>query len=158
VGSYPITCSGQTSTNYTITYAQGTLQILYAANGPCDGDAGHQILQPINVDGSSVFKLGSTVPTKFRVCDYYGNSVGAAGTVVSYQLIAAGSSSGLTIDESAYSNTPDTSFRWDSTAQQWIFNQGTGKNNATLSQTNTIYVFAIKLKDGTYIQFQYGLK
>src|SRR5205823_8100912 len=27
VGGYPITCSGQTSTNYTITYVPGTLKV-----------------------------------------------------------------------------------------------------------------------------------
>jgi hypothetical protein len=134
-----------------------TINVLYAT-GNCDGSPGHTILQPINADGSSVFKLGSTVPTKFRVCDVNGTSVGLPGTVASYQLIAAGATTGLTVDEQAYSTAIDTTFRWDSTAQQWIFNQGTGKNNPTLSKTNTIYVFRINLKDGTSVQFQFGLK
>jgi hypothetical protein len=143
--------------SYSIVNKTVTINVLYAT-GSCDGNLGHAILQPINADGSSVFKLGSTVPTKFRVCDVNGTSVGLPRTVASYQLIAAGATTGLTIDEQIYSTATDTTFRWDSSAQQWIFNQGTGKNNPTLSRTNTIYIFRINLNDGTSIQFQYGLK
>jgi len=35
----------------------------------CLGDAGHQILQLINANGTSVFNSKSTSPAKFRVCD-----------------------------------------------------------------------------------------
>ena len=60
------------------------LTITYAApSSTCSGGAGHQILQPINIDGSSVFKQGSTVPAKFRVCDASGNSLGTPGVVTS---------------------------------------------------------------------------
>jgi hypothetical protein len=117
-----------------------TINVFYAT-GSCDGNPGHAILQPINADGSGVFKLGSTVPTKFRVCEVNGTSVGLPGTITSCQLIAAGTTTGLTVDEQVYSTATDHTFRWDSTAQQWIFDQGTGKGNPTLSQTNAIYVF-----------------
>jgi len=160
VGPYPIIAALGTlaANNYTFGFVNGTLSILYASGGMCGGDVGHQVLQPINADNSSVFKLGSTVPTKFRVCDANGVSIQASGpnpVVASYQLIAAGTSTGLTIDESVYSTTPDTAFRW--AGDQWIFNQAT-KNNGSLNQTNTIYVFRINLNDGSYIPFQYGLK
>ena len=75
----------------------------------------------------------------------------APGTVTSYQLVAAGAATGLSVEKQVYSTAADTMFRWDSTAQQWIFNQGTGKKNPTLSQTNTLYVFRINLGDGTSI-------
>lgn len=133
------------------------INVLYST-ASCNGDLGHAALQPINADGSCVFKLGSTIPTKFRVCDATGASVGLAGTVVSYLLIGAGSTSGLTVDENVYSTNADNALRWDSTAKQWIFNQATGKNNPSLSQTSTIYRFQITLKDGSKISFQYGLK
>jgi len=129
----------------------------YQTAGTCNGDAGHTVLQPINVDNSSVFKLGSTVPTKFRVCDANGVSIGTAGVVTSYGLILQVTDSSLAVDESPYSTTPDTAFRWDSSGQQWIFNQST-KNNPSLNKTNTRYYFRIFLNDGTYIDFQYGLK
>ena len=67
-----------------------------------------------------------------------GASVGLAGTVAYYQLVSAGSSARLPVDEQVYSTAADTKFRRDPTAQQWIFNQGTGKNTPTLSPANTI--------------------
>jgi MBG domain (YGX type) len=160
VGSYPITAAIGTlsAANYSFAYVNGALTVQYAAAGlMCNGDAGHQILQPINADGSSVFKLGSTVPTKFRVCDSNGVSIGSAGVVTSYGLVAQITDTGLAVDETQYSTTPDTAFRWDSTAQQWIFNQST-KNNPTLNKTNTRYYLRIYLNDGSWIDFQYGLK
>ena len=138
-------------------FANGTQNIVYST-GACLGDLGHAVLQPINATGTvSVFKLGSTVPTKFRVCDANGVSIGTPGVVTGYGLVAAVNSPGITVDEDAYSTTPDTAFRWDPTAQQWIFNQST-KNNGTLNKTGVTYFFAINLNDGTSIFFQYGLK
>jgi hypothetical protein len=80
----------------------------------------------VNPDGTSVFKKGSTVPVKFRVCDATGVSIGAAGVVTGTpaQPVLVTKTNGTGgIDESVYSTTPDTSFRWDPTAQQWIYNQ-----------------------------------
>lgn len=51
------------------------------------------------------------------------------------------------------STTPDTSFRWDSSGQQWIFNIST----KPLARSQT-YVYTIYLNDGTTIVFQFGLK
>jgi hypothetical protein len=130
--------------------------VLYST-GACLGDLGHTILQPINASGTmSVFKLGSTVPTKFRVCDANGVSIGTAGVVMGYGLLAAASTPSISVDEDTYSTTPDTAFRWDPTGQQWIFNQAT-KNNGTLSAGSTYY-FGIHLNDNSWIYFQYGLK
>ena len=253
VGSYPIICSGQTSTNYTITYQPGTLTIAQATtsvtvtsssnpsilNAPvtftatiipqfsgtptgtvtfkdgantlstvalngsamatyttsslavnthtitaiysgdsnftgnsgsiqqvvhymaagtmCAGDAGHAIRQPINPDGSSVFKMGSTVPTKVAVCDANGNSIGTPGVITGYGLVAMANSPSITVDETVYSTTPDTAFRWDPTAMQWIFNQST-KNNGSLNKSGVLYYFVINLNDGTSISFAYALK
>src|SRR5262249_37400314 len=69
VGSYPITCLGQSSTNYTITFVPGTLKVGYATTGFVNGSPGHQILTPINADGTSVYKQGRTIPAQFRVGD-----------------------------------------------------------------------------------------
>ena len=44
----------------------------YQTSGLCFGAPGHVILQPVNADGSSVFKQGSSVTAKFRVCDSAG--------------------------------------------------------------------------------------
>lgn len=132
-----------------------TLALFYQPAGTtCLGSPGHGVLEPINADGSSVYNQGRTVPVKFRVCDSNGNSIGAPGVVVSFKL--AYKVSGLVttdIDEDPLSTTPDTQFRWDPTAQQWIFNLST-KNLAK----NTTYYYVITLNDGSSIPFHFGLR
>lgn len=117
--------------------------VQYAISGKCSGVAGHQILQPINTDGSSVFKKGSTVPVKFRVCGADGKAIGTPGVVTGFRLMNS--------DRAVLSTTSDTVFR--SGNQQWIFNLST-KN---LVAGNT-YTYLIILNDGSTIQFQFSLK
>lgn len=85
-GTWTITPVGLTSTNHLITFQTGTLTISYASGGTCNGEAGHAILQPINPDGTSISKQGSTVPAKFRVCDANGQSIGTPGVVADFRL------------------------------------------------------------------------
>jgi len=154
VGSYPINCSGQSASNYTINYVHGTLKVSYASNGACDGAPGHQILPPINADGSGVYKQGRTLPAQFRVCDVNGVSIGTPGVVTSFFLTEIITGTYTTnVEDVVDTNVPDTAFRWDSTNQQWIFNITT-KN---LSAGST-YVYTITINDGTMINFQYGLR
>jgi hypothetical protein len=120
---------------------------------PCLGGPGHAILQPINIDGNSTFKQGSTVPAKFRVCDAAGNSIGTPGVVSSFNLVKILTGTVSTpVDEAVTSTTPDSSFRWDPTAQQWIFNVSTKPLSAQAT-----YVYEIDLNDGSTITFSYGL-
>ena len=130
--------------NYSVSYATATM---------CLGNAGHQILQPIDADGSSVFKKGSTVPAKFRVCDANGRSVGTPGVVTSFRLIQTINGTVTNVDEAVISTTPDVAFRWSSTDQQWIFNMNTKSLSAP-----TTYRYEIKLNDGSSILYQFGLK
>ncbi|HYX53636.1 MAG TPA: MBG domain-containing protein, partial [Candidatus Limnocylindrales bacterium] len=153
VGSYPITCSGQTSTNYAITYVPGTLHIIFLPGGIVDGEASHVVLSPLG-DGSSVFKAGRTVPVKFRVGDVNNISIGTPGTVTSFLLTSVITGTVSTpVDILPTSTTPDTTFRFDPTAQQWIFNL----NTSGLAPGST-YVFTIGLADGSSINFQFGLR
>ncbi len=154
VGSYPISVEQGTlsASNYSFTYTSGTLKIVYAS-GSCLGAPGRTILQPINVDGTSVFKLGSTVPAKFRVCDANGNSIGTAGVVQDFKLVKTVTGTGTSVNETVESTTPDTAFRWDATNQQWIFNIST-KN---LTGGNS-YNYTIWLNDGTTINFGFGIR
>jgi hypothetical protein len=155
IGQYNINQNTLTAgSNYTITYVGAKLSIVYASTGTCLGSAGHAILQPINADGTSVFKQGSTVPAKFRVCDTNGNSIGTAGVVTSFKntQIINGTES-TSVNEDVVSTTPDTAFRWSSTDQQWIFNINTKSLSA-----NKTYVYTITLNDGSKIVFQFGLK
>jgi hypothetical protein len=139
---------------YTITYASGTLKIVYASSGIVDGAPGHQILPPINADGSGVYKQGKTIPAQFRVGDANGVSIGITGVVSSFYLTAIITGTVTTqLENVVDTNTPDSAFRWDATNQQWIFNIST-KN---LSAGST-YVYTITLDDGSAIGFQFGLR
>jgi hypothetical protein len=157
IGSFDITCTigSLTATNYAFTtFVKGTLTVSLAATGNCLGSPGHAILQPVDADGSSVFKQGSTVPAKFRVCDANGVSIGAAGTVTSFRLVkTVNGTVSAVVDEDVVSTTPDTAFRWSASDQQWIFNMNTKAQKA-----NQTYYYEITLNDTTKISFNFGLK
>jgi hypothetical protein len=152
VGTQQLHVDAASTTNYFAATATVSINVSYST-GACLGDLGHSILQPINADGSSTFKQGSTVPAKFRVCDAAGHSIGTAGLVTSFNLVQTISGTvSATVDDTVISTTPDSSFRWDSAAQQWIFNVSTKPLSA-----QTTYVYSIGLNDGSTIFFRYGL-
>ncbi|MBA2638516.1 MAG: HYR domain-containing protein [Nocardioidaceae bacterium] len=99
------------------------------------------VLQPINVDGSSIFKLGSTVPVKFQLS---GASAGITNLVARLYIQRIGpGGTGSDIEAISTSNaTTGNLFRYDATSGQYIFNLGT----KTLS-TGT-YKLRIDLGDG----------
>jgi hypothetical protein len=141
--------------NYTTAAKSVTINVFYQLTGvACVGDAGHQIRQPIDADGSSVFKQGSTVPAKFRVCDVNGVSIGTPGVVSSFRMIGNWNGTFVDVpDEAVVSTTPDTAFRWSATDQQWIFNM-----NTKPLQAGKTYVYQITLNDGSTIDFRFGLR
>jgi lipopolysaccharide export system protein LptA len=156
IGSYAITQGTLAlSTNYELALAPGsTLQIQYApATVACLGSAGRTIREPINAAGNSVFKQGSTVPAKFRVCDVNGNSIGSPGVVAAFKLANTINGTVGSFSEDVASTTPDAAFRWDSVEQQWIFNIST----KPLAK-NATYTFQVALNDGTAFQFTFGLR
>jgi len=151
---------GQTTVNCSATDSHGnnanggfTVSVQYATAGnECRGVPGHQILQPINADGSSVFKAGSTVPAKFRVCGANGDPIGVDGVVTSFRLIQVMSNGIETnVNEAVLSTPPHDVFR--SGNGQWIFNIDT----KDLIADNT-YVYLITLNDGSFIEFRFTLK
>jgi hypothetical protein len=141
------------ATNSTTCYP--LLEVHYQPPGvSCNGNPGHTILPPIDPNGFSVFKQGSTVPAKFRVFDANCDSVGTPGVVSSFKLVQIIYGLASTqVNQVVDSTTPDSAFRWDPTDQQWIFNVST----KTLMKNYT-YVYLISLNDGTSISFQFGLK
>ncbi|HEV3481492.1 MAG TPA: Ig-like domain repeat protein [Candidatus Acidoferrales bacterium] len=152
--SIAATYSGDSNFNGSLSATLSQSVQYEAVGSACDGDAGHQILQPINADGSSVFKQGQTVPAKFRVCDANGTSIGTAGVVSSFLLTQIVSGTATTnVENIVDTNNPDTAFRWDPTNQQWIFNISTQSLGG-----NSTYVYTIALNDGTTINFQFGLR
>jgi hypothetical protein len=160
-GSYTVTPSAAVFapagafTNYSITYSTGTFSVGY---GTCTGpNPGHVILPPINTDGSSVWKIGSTVPVKFTGCDANGNPIGPDPTAVfatgygGITLINTVRGTVNNVNETTYTDIPDSAFRWS--GGQWIFNMATSN-----LQKNNTYTFRINLKDGSYIEFTAGTK
>jgi hypothetical protein len=125
--------------------------------GTCTGpNPGHQILPPINADGSSVWKVGSTVPVKFTVCDANGNPISDPAAVFatgmgSITLINTVRGTVNNVNEITYTDIPDSAFRWS--GGFWIFNMATSN-----LQKNNTYTFRINLKDGSYIEFSAGTK
>jgi hypothetical protein len=127
----------------------------YAAT--CQGaPIGNPILQPVNGDGSSAFKQGSTVPLKFRACDAGGNSVGptsAVPNIVASFVLDHTSNGAPGVNEVVDSTTPDTAFRWSATDKQWIFNLST--KNLSAGKT---YTYKVTLVGGAYFTIVFGLK
>jgi hypothetical protein len=99
----------------------------------------------------SVFKAGSTVPVKFQLKNASGAVVQAASLPIFSVSPLAKCADGA-VDESASTTTADTgsTYRWDSTAQQYIYNYKTSSSfsgqcqfiQATLSDgtTHAVYV------------------
>jgi hypothetical protein len=152
VGSYPITCSGQSSSNYAITYLPGTLHVIFAPDGACvkDKEPSHQILQPINADGTSVFNGNGPIDVKFRVCDANGvsQSTGVVATITLTNVIQGTLNNSVDLPVDPKPGTNGFVFAED---QLWLFRI----NGKSLANGFT-YVFRIDLNDGTHIDFQFG--
>lgn len=106
------------------------------------------ILQPINADGSSLFKLGSTVPVKFQLTGHDGQIVTDAVANISYAIYNENVIGTDTEAISTSAASTGNAFRYDSTSNQYIFNLNT-KGWAAGS-----YQLTIKLSDG----FSYTVK
>jgi hypothetical protein len=110
------------------------------------------VLQPINSDGSSVFKLGSTVPVKFQLRDADGDSVTNA-TARIYVTRTNSSVFGTEIETvSTSAATTSNLFRYDSVNKQYILNLG------TKGLTVGTYRINIDLGDGSVNTVVIGLR
>jgi MBG domain (YGX type) len=140
--------------NYTITNNGADFSIGY---GTCTGgNPGGVILPPINQDGSSVWKVGSTVPVKFTVCGANGQPISDPTAVFasgygSITLINTVRGTVNGVNETTYNDIPDSAFRWSSGI--WIFNMATGNLDK-----NATYSYRIALKNGSFVYFTAGTK
>jgi hypothetical protein len=109
------------------------------------------VLQPVNADGSSVFKLGSTVPVKFALT---GDSASIT-TLQATLFVAKISNSIVGTDGEAVSTSAATTgnlFRYDPTSGLYVFNWSTkGLSSGT-------YQLRIDLGDGVLHTVILGLK
>jgi Tol biopolymer transport system component len=152
VGIHSVGCSATDVAGITATVS-APYNVVYSAFA-CLGGVGHQVLDPVAPDGSSVFKSGRTVPVKFRVCDATGASVGTPGVITDFRLVGIVKGTSLnTVSDLPESTTPDAAFRWDATDQQWMFNLSTKG-----LPTGATYVYDITLNDGTHIAFRFGVR
>jgi lysophospholipase L1-like esterase len=100
------------------------------------------LLQPINSDGSSVFKLGSTIPVKFTLA----NSASAPVAIASATLTTAKLANSIEGTEVEAVSTSAAStgnqFRYDATSRQYVFNL------STKSLTSGTWSLKVTLDDG----------
>ena len=108
-------------------------------------------LQPVNADGTSIFKKGSTVPVKFSLA---GGSAGI--TNLQAKLYVAKISNNVVGTElegvSTAAATTGSLFRFDSASGQYVFNWGTG------GQTVGTYQLRIEMPDGVKRMVTLSLK
>jgi uncharacterized repeat protein (TIGR01451 family) len=113
---------GHTSTNYAITFVDGTLAVVY------NNVAGHKFLQPVNLypDPKSSFKLGSTIPVKFQLFLANGTTpYGGANATFSYVRTSNAANDPVNEDVIQIAADAGVTFRYDPSGQQYIFNWGT---------------------------------
>ncbi|HEV2991759.1 MAG TPA: MBG domain-containing protein, partial [Candidatus Angelobacter sp.] len=154
VGTYPIACSGQTATNYSISYVPGTLSVIYASSGRCFTDPGHVILPPIRSDGTSMFERERDVEAEFRVCDNNGIPIGTPGTVTSFrivQVISGGVVNNVNLPVPSEDRT--SMFHFEGHEKAWAFDIEFSKLPA-----GSAFVFRVTLNDGSTIDFAFNLK
>jgi hypothetical protein len=130
-GSYPITCSGAVDTNYTISYGAAAVAIYYKWSG---------FSKPINDPAAgattmSVFKAGSTVPAKFQLKDVNGAIV-QAGSLPTFSVSPLQPCTVSAVNQTASTTTASTgtTFRWDSTDQQYTYSYKSPSNAAGMCQ------------------------
>ena len=155
VGSSAINCSGQSSTNYAITFTPGSATIIYQLAGvSCSSGPGHQILAPIATNGTTQFTKATTptVPVQFRVCDAKGAAI--SSTVISSFTLS--SINGVPASTPAPQGGPFAfvggALLNGAGSAGWQFVLST----SNLAAGNT-YAYTINLNDGTSIPFQFKL-
>lgn len=129
--------------NGNMTSVQQTIAVNYQFGG---------FLQPIDSDGSSLFKLGSTVPVKFKLTDAFGNSVPDAIANIYIAKVTDQVMGSVTEGLSTSAATSGNLFRYDSTEQQYIFNL----NTKPLSKGT--FIITVNLNDGTTYSVNISLK
>ncbi|HSE30295.1 MAG TPA: PxKF domain-containing protein, partial [Pyrinomonadaceae bacterium] len=155
-GTYTIVPSGLTSTNYAITFANGTLTIgAWTITG---------FYQPVDMNTPTLFiwntvKGGSTVPLKFNI---YAGPVGPLTERKNVSDVMFGSvqiadipcniTSGYDSLVDVVTNTGNTVLRYDATGAQFI------QNWQTLKQANKCYQVRMTALDGSHIDAYFKTK
>jgi hypothetical protein len=155
VGVYNWTATATDNVGNTTTQT-GSYRVIYAFSG---------FLQPINDTAhaqtcgspcpTSIFKGGSAIPVKFQLRTVDGAIV-QSNNAPQWLTPSQGAATTASVDESVYSAVASSggAFRWDSTAQQYIYNWST-KGAAT---SGFYYQIGVTLDDGETYQVSIGLR
>jgi hypothetical protein len=114
LGTTTVTCTAQDATgNRATTTFTVTVAVSWSS-----------FMQPINSDGSSIFKQGNTVPVKFQLT---GASAGIAnlGATIRVQKILNNVTGSVLETISSGAADTGTTFRYDATSGMYIFNLST---------------------------------
>jgi hypothetical protein len=93
-------------------------------NGTLAPFAWSGFLQPINADGTSVFKAGSTVPAKFQLTGAWAGITDLVATL-SFRKVSSGVPGDVNEATSTSAATTGSQFRYDASSGQYIFNWST---------------------------------
>jgi MBG domain-containing protein len=136
VGSYPITCSGASATNYDFTYVSGTLKVFYNFTG---------FFQPVdNLPALNTVQAGRAIPVKFSLNGNQGLSIFFAGYPVSTPT-TCGTTTTDVIETTVTAGS--SSLSYDATTNQYNYVWKTDKAWAGTCRTLTV-----KFIDGTIQQ------
>jgi len=113
------------------------------------------IQPPINSDGTSVFKYGSTVPVKVRITDCTGAAVPGLSPAILVKLQSTVTPNSNVNEEAASSSAADTTgvLRYDSSGGQYIYNLAT-KSLKDGDAKYTVYV----TQGGATVSQNFGLR
>ena len=102
------------------------------------------VLQPINSNGSSIFKAGSTIPVKFQLTNAQGTFVSTANATISVKKVT-NTVLGTNYEDVPVNSTPNSgnTFRYDFSASQYIYNL------STKGLSSGSYMITIDLHDGS---------
>ena len=109
------------------------------------------MLQPINADGTSVFKAGATVPVRFQLTDDFAGMTDLVARF-SYTMISNGVAGPVNEGASTSAATTGNAFRDDWNDGVYIFNWGTKGLSAGT------YQLRIDLGDGLIHSVIIGLR
>lgn len=145
----------------TASFCTNEAEICDGIDNNCDGnidESGYifsEFEQPINSDGSSIFKRGRTIPVKIALTDCSNNIVSSA-TLQVYLLkitdLVLGSVEESVVEDSGDANSSTSYFKFDDVEKHYIYNLST--KNLTVG---TYKVFA-KAENGQEIYLSFSLK
>jgi YVTN family beta-propeller protein len=172
IASTPTTCGvGECASTGTLSCVNGQItdsctegtpsaEICDGKDNDCNGQTDEDAYvfasfqQPINADGSSIFKAGSTIPVKISLTDCRGQNISTAVVTIAVNKISnavLGTEVEQLIDSSGSANTGNL-FRYDATARQYIFNLSTkGYSKGT-------YKVYAKVNNGISYSVNFSLK